>query len=292
MSYNNQNPTRGFGEWDEEEPAPKGITMSPIVLVLIICIAIVAIILAFFIGRSTAPAPEKADSSASAQGKASDNKTKGMSEKLKQLAKELPTGGKDPYPSVTGQDHLDLIKTIQAASDPKRTMGPKDAKLKVIEYSDYSCPMCTRAHKTLDPIFMKLAQQGVISFEVRDLNIFAGKHRSDLAAAAALAAADQNKFWEFRAAVFDAAGSGHPDYTVDSLVEIAKQVGIPDLQKFRAGIKDPKNLEHILKESQQAQQWGMQGTPAIFIGNAFVPGALSPEEINATIIEQLKEAGY
>lgn len=298
MSATNSSPTRNFDEWDEEETRKSGLSISPVVMILLIAIAIVAIVLAFFIGRATAPqatqpAADKANSAdAQAGQKANTVDTSNMSSELKKVVEELPTNGEKPLPGVKDPQMLDLLKKIQAANNPKRTMGPADAKVKVIEYSDYSCPMCTKAHQTLDPIFMKLAKEGVISFEVRDLNIFAGQYRSDLAATAALAAAERNKFWEYRNAIFAEAGSGHPTYNEDMLTDIAKKVGITDLDAFRTEINSSKFANEVQNETNQGHQWGLQGTPGIFIGNAFVSGAYPPEIVNATIIEQLKEAGY
>lgn len=261
-------------EETEDTDKPSGIYLSPLVLVLAIALIVVALVLMFFIGRQSAPnCNAVVDSTPNAAQPQQNNQPQNP----------------EVIPSQQG-DTLNVIKALQKMDDPARTLGPESAPLHVIEYSDYSCPMCTKAHQDLDPVFMRYAEDGKIRFEVRDLTIFAGQYHSDLAAIAARAAAEQGKFWEFRAALYDAAGTDHPTYTQDSLIQVAQKVGIADMDKFKAALSDQSLAQKVAEETSTAMQVGLNGTPAILIGNAFVSGAYPPDVVEATILDQLSQA--
>lgn len=170
-----------------------------------------------------------------------------------------------------------------------RAVGSVDAPVVMVEFSDFSCPMCTRFATTVEPGLQKFIDDGTLRIEYRDLVIFQ-QHGSDIAAAGGWAAAAQGKHAEYRHAVWEAAGHGHPDYTVDSVVELAKTAGVPDLEKFRADLTSEEIKGKVQDETTHGFSLGIRGTPFMMINDSTISGAYPLEYVTRTIEERAKEA--
>jgi len=111
---------------------------------------------------------------------------------------ELKDGSGDKVSKAAGGDGL--RKKLVNGQGP--VMGAKDAKIKVIEFTDFECPFCERAFPTISALMEKY--KGKISLEYRSFPLsfhpFAQK-----SAEAALCANDQGKFWEMHDRMFAAA---------------------------------------------------------------------------------------
>lgn len=77
--------------------------------------------------------------------------------------------------------------------------GSKDAKIKIMEYTDFECPYCNRAFPTIEALLTKYGDK--ISLEYRSYPLpFHSSAKK--AAEAALCAGDQGKFWEMHDKMF------------------------------------------------------------------------------------------
>lgn len=209
-----------------------------------------------------------------------------------------PTGepgaeGKQEFaPSHTNPKALELLRSAPAreADDP-RALGKVDAPVVMVAYEDFSCPMCTRYFTDVHPKLKPFVEDGTLRIEFRDLVIFPN-YGSNIAAVGSRAAAAQGKFWEFTEAAYAAAGDGeHPKYTEDSVVEIAKTAGVPDLDKFRTDLQSQELLTAVSDETSDAhQKMGINGTPFFVINDAAVPGSFPVDFMVKTIENQLQEA--
>jgi len=77
--------------------------------------------------------------------------------------------------------------------------GPQSASVTIIEFTDPSCPFCTRAAKTLDQLFTKYPDKLKVAFYY-----FPGHGTGDEATKAMFCAQDQGKFWQYYDQIFDA----------------------------------------------------------------------------------------
>src|SRR5689334_10123212 len=78
--------------------------------------------------------------------------------------------------------------------------GPQDAALTLIEYGDFQCPYCARAHAALNVLADEL---GGIRLVFRHLPLSDLHPLAELAAEAAEAAASQGKFWDMHDTLFE-----------------------------------------------------------------------------------------
>ncbi len=74
----------------------------------------------------------------------------------------------------------------------------------------------------------------------------------------------------------------------DSIMKIAADVKL-DVKKLREDMKAPEITEVLKKNHQLAQDLGIEGTPAIVIGETLVPGALQKDHLKELIADARKK---
>lgn len=161
-------------------------------------------------------------------------------------------------------------------------LGALDAPVVMTMFSDFECPFCARyAVDTQPNLIADYVDSGLLRIEWND------SAAGGPAAQAGRAAAAQGKFWEFQKAVFDAAvakGNGHPEFTVDELVDAARTAGVEDIDLFREQLEDGTWEKAVQESTAYAHSIGVQGTPQFVIGTTPVSGAL-PEQVFRDNIE-------
>lgn len=246
--------------------------------IALIELLVIVALLAFVIGRGFGGV-QAADEAAPQSGTQAAQQEAQPQQQAPQMDTHAPT--------ITDETGLKILRA-EPKRDPNdpRAVGKADAPVVMVEFTDYSCPMCTKfAHET-EAGLQELVDNGTLRIEYRDLVIFQ-QYGSDIAAAGGWAAAEQGKHSEYRKAVWDAA-QGHPTYTVESVVELAKAAGVPDLDKFRATLESPETKAKVQAESEHAGEVGIRGTPFMMINDSVVSGAYPLDYVLRTIEEQAK----
>jgi protein-disulfide isomerase len=171
------------------------------------------------------------------------------------------------------------------------SIGPADAPVVMIEWSDYRCPFCAAFAKDAFPeLREEYFDTGKVRFEFRDLAIF-GDQSVD-AAVAARAAGEQGKYFAFATALFDAApAKGHPDMPKDKLIGFARTAGVPDLARFERDLGDDALRARVQADTARAQELGANGTPFFVIGDTPLSGAQPTEVFRQVIEDELDKAG-
>lgn len=163
-------------------------------------------------------------------------------------------------------------------------LGALDAPVVMLEYADYRCPFCAVfSRETMPRLVEEYVDTGLVRYEWRDLPLF-GQESID-AAVAARAAGEQGMFWEYHAAIFDAAPEqGRLAIDRASILAFANQIGVPDLVRFEQDLDNPVLLAAVQQDAIQGQQIGASSTPAFIVGATPVLGA-QPVEVFRQIIE-------
>jgi len=168
------------------------------------------------------------------------------------------------------------IQENQAAlmSDPESPIaGNPNGDVTIVEFSDYQCPYCKRAHGAVKSV---LAADGKVRLVFKDLPILGEPSR--IAALAALASRAQNKHLALHDALMEYSGK----LDRDKILEIAGSVGL-DIAQLQKDMDDPKLKTIIDRNMALAQALGVRGTPAFVIGNQFVPGAVDADTLKQLI---------
>jgi protein-disulfide isomerase len=182
------------------------------------------------------------------------------------------------------QRDTQAVKAIQQNQaellrDPETpATGNLNGDVTVVEFSDYQCPYCKKAHAAVKSV---IASDGKVKLVYKDLPILG--EASKIAAVAALASIKQGKHDVFH----DALMTNHAKLDADRIFEIAASVGI-DVAKLKTDMEDPKIKAIIDRNMALAQDLGVRGTPAFVIGKQFVPGAVEADALKQLIADARK----
>jgi protein-disulfide isomerase len=175
---------------------------------------------------------------------------------------------------------LDFVQEINISGSPFK--GTAEAPVTLALFTDFQCPYCARIVPLLNQVLEKNKGKVKLVFKNFPLNThqFARK-----AAAAALAAGKQGKFWELHDRLFQ-----NYNRLNDQVVqEQAQQLGL-DLQKFQKDMNDPQIAQAINQDYQDGVKAGVRGTPTIYVNGALLRNS-NPEGFQAAIDKELEKKG-
>jgi protein-disulfide isomerase len=160
-------------------------------------------------------------------------------------------------------------------------IGGKEPKITLIEFSDFQCPYCSRAKGTLVELQKIYKDDLQITFRHYPLPF----HNNAMPAAiAAVAAAEQGKFWEMHDKLF----ANQQALASADLEKYASEIGL-DVAKFKAAIDNPKTKAVVEADMKVANNFGVGGTPAFFINGHSFSGAYPLESFKMAIDEDIKK---
>ena len=177
------------------------------------------------------------------------------------------------YSNQKSEDAKQSAMSLTYDSEGDGTMGNPDASFIIYEYSDYNCGYCKRLFNTLQTL---ISEDDDLLIVVKEFPILAKS--SVLAAKAALAAEEQGRFAEYHNALMISVGG----ITQDSLQSIATMVGL-DLSLYNEAISSNRFDKILQRNMDSGRAIGIEGTPALLIGEQIIPGAIGLEEIKALI---------
>ncbi|MEE6289189.1 thioredoxin domain-containing protein [Georgenia sp. MJ173] len=166
------------------------------------------------------------------------------------------------------QPTLDLAR--RDAEDPL-AVGPADAEVTLIVYSDYQCPFCASWATDTGPVMEEYAADGELRIEFRDIAIF-GKESRD-AAHAAYAAGLQGHYLDYQRALFPGGDKLPPrGLREPALIDMAEQIGL-DTERFAADLASPEVAAAVQRNVDEAAEIGAFSTPAFLLAGQPILGA-------------------
>ena len=196
--------------------------------------------------------------------------------------KYLPDSGGKAAAGGGGGGGADVRKAVAVSpADPWK--GGKNAKVTIVEWSDFQCPFCSRVNPTMDKIKETYGDKVKVVFKQNPLSF----HKdAKPAAKAALAAHEQGKFWEMHDLLF----ANQKKLQAADLEGYAQQLGL-NMAKFKAAMGSDKFDKQISADQAQAASLGARGTPAFFVNGRQLRGAQPFERFKEIIDEELAGKG-
>ncbi len=154
---------------------------------------------------------------------------------------------------------------VKVAVGDSPSKGPKDAKVTIIEFSDFQCPFCKKGAERMDEVLKAYPKDVKLVFKNLPLPFHP---EAKPAAIAALAAGKQGKFWEMHDALFNNQGA----LSSKLYDRLAKELGL-DLAKFKKDSADPAIAKMVDEDAALATKLGIRGTPGFFVNGVQVRGA-------------------
>jgi protein-disulfide isomerase len=175
-----------------------------------------------------------------------------------------------------------LVEPFRADIDVEGSpaLGPADAPVTFVVFSDFECPYCQVFAQTMQQVKSEYGNRVRVVFRQFPLNIHPNAPK---AAEASLCAFEQDKFWEMHDLMFEE--QRQLDKT--ALIDKAERLDL-DIPEFEACLDSGKFAEQIEKDMQAATRMGVEGTPAVFMnGMQVVGGAVGYEALVETIEEEI-----
>jgi protein-disulfide isomerase len=192
---------------------------------------------------------------------------------LVEISKLMDASPKAHRPKV-----LEDPVSIPVAGSPVR--GPADARITLIEFSDFECPYCSAAVKQVDAIMAAYPKDVKLIYKQFPLSTHP---HAQLAAEASLAANEQGKFWEMYEALFKNSRRLSPQ----TILASAQELGL-DMNKFKADLDSGKFKTVIEKDLADGDAAGVYGTPAFYINGQQYNGEVTLAALKPIIEADLK----
>lgn len=180
-------------------------------------------------------------------------------------------------------------QTVLTITDKDMTLGNRNAKVVIIEYSSLNCPHCSKFHQEdFNKLKNDFIDKGQVLYVYRDFPL----NRVALAGSVLVHCAEKDKYFEFLNSLFESQSiwAFHSNY-LDSLLNIAKLGGISE-EKFKSCQND-KTLENFITKRMldAANAFQINSTPTFFVNDEKIIGDKSYPEFREIIAKALKKAG-
>ncbi len=214
-----------------------------------------------------------------------------LQQKIPQVPSERCGGFLEHYTEIKAQLKAEVMKNqplaaaqqAQIAANDAPSFGPADAKVTVVEFSDFQCPYCSRAATATEQIRAKYKDRIRFVFRQFPLPMHSNAKK---AAEAALAANAQGKFWEFHDLMF----KNQQQLEESALEGYAKQAGL-NVSAFKEALSTSKFAEKVASDMKLGEGVAVQGTPTMFANGKRIENPTDFAAISAVLDGLLKTAG-
>lgn len=180
-----------------------------------------------------------------------------------------PSPSPSPLPAPSGQ-----LAPVDESRD--HILGNKNAKVTLIEYSDFECPYCERHNPTLKAILQQYPQDVRLVYRHYPLSFHPNAQK---AAEASECAGKQGKFWEMHDKIFEANPSG---LSVAVYKRLAGEIGLNQGQ-FDSCLDSGEMAARVAEDIASGNDAGVSGTPATFVNGSLVEGAVPLAQFQSAV---------
>ena len=154
-------------------------------------------------------------------------------------------------------------------------IGNSNSEQIIVEFIDYNCGYCKKTLPTLSKLMKNFENIQIVFIDYPILS-----ESSEIAARAALAANEQNVYFDFHTILLNNTKSINEDF----LFEVANRLKL-DLNKFKKDMSSEKIKNNIIANIKFANSLKIRGTPTFIIGNQILPGAYDYDKLKEIILD-------
>ncbi len=173
---------------------------------------------------------------------------------------------------------LDDPVKISTAGDP--VIGPANARMTIVEFSDFQCPYCSKAVAEVKEVMRQMPKDVKLVFKQFPLD---SHSQAEMGAEAALAAQAQGKFWEMHDRLY----AGFPDVSRQRILSYARELKL-DMNRFTSELDSHKYQARVRMEEQEGEVAGVGGTPTFFFNGKKYNSTFEAAQVVALIKKELK----
>ena len=182
-----------------------------------------------------------------------------------------------------------VMNKMDLKNQPER--GPKDAKVTIVEYSDFQCPFCASVYATLEHQVLK-DYGDKVRFIYKNFPLSSIHPWAEDGAVASECGFQQgnDQFWAMYNGLFSKQGEITKDNLRDKVTEIAQGAGM-DVAKFQECFDGKKTLDAVKADQSEGTALGVNSTPTFFVNGRRLSGAQTPENFKQLIDQELGAKG-
>jgi len=182
-------------------------------------------------------------------------------------------------PALEPHAGSETVAVDSLRSDRPAAMGPMDAPVLIVEWSDFQCPHCMRLAASLTQVKEEFGD--AVRVEFRHYPLPHHPH-AEPAARAAYCAGEQDAFWPYHDLIF----ANQASLSRDALIRFSRQVGIDD-GVFLDCLDDPRSAEAVVRDIEEGEALGVRGTPTFFINGVQYVGGWPYAQVARVVREEL-----
>jgi protein-disulfide isomerase len=181
------------------------------------------------------------------------------------------------------------VPLADTMADHNPSLGPEDAPVTIVEFSDYLCGFCGRFHsQTLDPLLEHYGD--LIRFVYREYPVIGGQTSAAIGAAAQCAN-EQGKYWEYSDLIWDnQLGDQRQQWSAELLASFAQEAEL-DIDDYNQCLEDETGFNNVVTDFEAGRAFNVTGTPTFFINGERLVGAQPIEAFFEVIDRQLEAQG-
>ncbi|WP_448854636.1 DsbA family protein [Corynebacterium frankenforstense] len=197
------------------------------------------------------------------------------------------SSGEEDTSASASAEESPLVALARNSADDPRALGEADAPVKVLLFTDPSCPHCSNFHENVLPKLQSdYIDTGKVYLEVHDLGVLG--EDSVKMSAASRAAADQGHYFEYIDQLYPATLNGETrGVDEDKLVAWAEAAGVPDIDAFREAISGDDLAANVQFDSEAATNAGLKVVPTVIVNGTEAENVEEPDAFLPQIDEQL-----
>jgi protein-disulfide isomerase len=183
----------------------------------------------------------------------------------------------DPFAAV--------MKKIDLSNMPFK--GPADAKVVIVEYSDFQCPFCARGYATIEnQVLKEYGDKVKFYYKNFPLPMHPWAEPAAIASECVLAQKDTDAYWKLYKFYFENQRELNPQNLKEKTLEQLKDTKV-DAAKFTDCFDNKKTADLVKAQMAEGSSIGVNGTPAFLINGRLVSGAQPFENFKAVIDDEL-----
>ncbi|MBP9700480.1 DsbA family protein [Candidatus Woesebacteria bacterium] len=191
-----------------------------------------------------------------------------------------PAAAPEEVTQLTDAQWAEVIKDAPAAK------GNNNAKVTMVEFTDYQCPFCARYFTdTYGQIMKNFVDNGKIKYVTRDYPL-PFHANANIASQAARCAGDQRKYWEMHDKLFSNQAAWSEGDPKTKFEQYAKEIGI-NSGNFMKCVNDGKYKQAVDADMALGTKVGVSATPSFAVNGKMIVGAYPYAEFEKAINEAL-----
>jgi protein-disulfide isomerase len=159
--------------------------------------------------------------------------------------------------------------------------GPATAIVTLIEYGDFECPFCARAHPVTKMLVTHYA--GDLRFVYRHFPQVETHPHAELAAEASEAAGAQGKFWQYHDLLFE----NQEHLALKHLRQYAQKCEL-DIERFDFEVTDHVYLQRVHEHADSGRKLGVRATPAFYVNGQYTDVSFGVQHLHDAVEREIR----